>query len=124
MNKQEYEELIVKADEVLQDSELFKDHARQKIYKSYNGYVSALGVSVLMIGLVPALSVYYQDNEGICRKKVLDVIAKMLDMDNSGQLVESALHFSSENRKELQCKIVNSSIALKQVVRTYKLVDE
>ena len=124
MNKQEYEELIVKADEFLQDSKFFKDSARQKIYKSYNGYVAALGVSVLMIGLVPALSVYYQDNEGVCRKNVLEVIAKMLDMESSRQLVEHALQFSSEDRKELQRKIVNSSIALKQVVRTYKLVDE
>lgn len=124
MDKHEYEELIVKADEALQESELFKDNARQKIYKSYNGYVAALGVSVLMIGLIPALAVYYQDNEGICRKKVLDVIARMVDIETSKKLIENALHSSPEIRKELQRKIVDSSIALKQVVRTYKLVDE
>ncbi len=122
MNKQQYEAWVIKADEKLQHSNLFKDSAHQEIYSSYNGYVAALGVSVLMTGLVPTLAIYYQDNEGVCRKNVLEVIAEMVGENSAQQLVESVLH-SPDRRKELQKKIVESSIALKQVIRTYKLVD-
>ena len=123
MNKRQYEEWVIKADEALQRSALFKDVAHQKIYKSYNGYVAALGVSVLMIGLVPTLSIYYQDNEDVCRKNVLEVIADMLRIGTSRQLMENALNSSANERQELQKKVIESSIALKQVVRTYELVD-
>lgn len=122
MNKQQYEAWVIKADETLQHSKFFKDHARQEIYRSYNGYVAALGVSVLMTGLIPTLAIYYQDNDGVCRKNVLEVIAEMVGENSARQLMETALR-SSQRRKELQKKVVESSIALKQVVRTYKLVD-
>lgn len=122
MNKQQYEAWVIKADETLQHSNLFKDHARQEIYSSYNGYVAALGVSVLMTGLIPTLAIYYQDNDGVCRKNVLEVIAEMVGENSARQLMETALR-SPQRRKELQKKVVESSIALKQVVRTYKLVD-
>lgn len=122
MNKQQYEAWVIRADEALQDSRFFKDDARQKIYKSYNGYVAALSVSVLMIGLLPTLSIYYQDKEGVCRRNVLEVIANMVGLGTARQLLENALD-STTNRKELQQRVMESSIALKQVVRTYKLED-
>ena len=122
MNKQQYEAWVINADEKLQHSNLFKDSAHQEIYSSYNGYVAALGVSVLMTGLVPTLAIYYQDNEGVCRKNVVEVIAEMVGENSARQLVESVLP-SPDRSKELQKKIVESSIALKQVIRTYKLVD-
>lgn len=123
MNKQEYEKWAVIADEKLQQSNLFKDNAHQKIYKSYNGYAAALGVTVLMIGLVPALVVYYQDNENVCRRNVLEVIAKMLGYETAGTLLETALNSSVDNINVMQKNVINSSIALKQVIRTYKLED-
>lgn len=123
MNKQQYEEWVIRADEALQqDTRLFKDEACQEIYKSYNGYVAALGVSVLMIGLVPTLSIYYQDKEGVCRRNILEVIANMIGLGTARQLLENALN-STISRRELQKMVIESSIALKQVVRTYKLVD-
>ena len=123
MNKQQYEEWVIRADEALQqDTRLFKDEACQEIYKSYNGYVAALGVSVLMIGLVPTLSIYYQDKEGVCRRNILEVIANMIGLGTAQQLLENALN-STTSRRELQKMVIESSIALKQVVRTYKLVD-
>lgn len=123
MNKQQYEEWVIRADEALQqDTRLFKDEACQEIYKSYNGYVAALGVSVLMIGLVPTLSIYYQDKEGVCRRNILEVISNMIGLGTARQLLENALN-STTSRSELQKMVIESSIALKQVVRTYKLVD-
>ena len=125
MNKQQYEAWVIKADEKLQHSNLFKDSAHQEIYSSYNGYVAALGVSVLMTGLVPTLAIYYQDNEGVCRKNVLEVIAEMVGGDGytAQQLLKDAVKHSLQERKKLQTKVVESSVALMQVIRTYKLVD-
>lgn len=124
MNKLQYEAWVINADEKLQHSNLFKDPAHQEIYSSYNGYVSALGVSVLMTGLVPTLAIYYQDNDGVCRKNILEVIAEMIGGRGytAQQLLDTVLH-SPDRREELQKRIVESSIALKQVIRTYKLVD-
>ena len=43
MNKKQYEEWVVEADKALKESNLFKDENKQEIYKSYNGYIAALG---------------------------------------------------------------------------------
>lgn len=123
MNKQEYETLVIRADEKLQNSNLFDDESHQKIHKSYNGYVAALGVTVLMIGLVPALVVYYQDNkDNVCRKNVLEVIATMLGYETARVLLDTALHSSDNEKNVLQKKVIECSTALKQVVRTYELI--
>lgn len=122
MNKQEYETLVIRADEELQNSNLFEDEAHQKIHKSYNGYVAALGVTVLMIGLVPALVVYYQDKDNVCRKNVLEVIAKMLGYETASVLLDTALKSSDNEKNILQKNVIKCSVALKQVVRTYELI--
>ena len=126
MNKKQYEEWVVKADNALKESNLFKDENKQEIYKSYNGYIAALGVSILTMGLKPTLCIYYQDNnDGVCRKKVLDVIAKMIGEKNAKNLLKTTLSKESteDQLKDLQRSVIESSVALKQVVRTYKLVD-
>ena len=146
MNKKEYEEWVVKAEEALQSSDLFKDTAHQKILKSYNGQVGALGISILMSGLIPTLAIYYQhqteNNNGACRKNVLEVIARMMNYENARTLLETALDLDRQKkatldledneillnglekqRKQLQDTIIDCSVALKQVVRTYKLVE-
>lgn len=145
MNKKEYEEWVMKAEEALQSNscKLFKDRTRQKIYSSYNGQISALGVSIWMSGLLPTLAIYYQhqpeNGESACRRNVLQVIAEMLGNDESAQsLLEKVLNLEQQRKEarnqedtkrivgelnRLRTAIVNSSVALKQVVRTYKLED-
>lgn len=126
MNKKQYEAWVVKADNALKESNLFKDENKQEIYKSYNGYIAALGVSILTMGLKPTLCIYYQDNnDGVCRKKVLDVIAKMIGEKNAENLLKTTLSKESteDQLKDLQRSVIERSVALKQVVRTYKLVD-
>lgn len=143
MNKKEYEEWVIKADEALQYSSLFKDKAHQNILKSYNGQIAALGVSILMSGLLPTLAIYYQhqleQKNAACRRNVLEVIARMMDYADAKALFEEVLELNKKKRnpnqnekdlkdfetkwKQLQNKIVDCSVALKQVVRTYNLVD-
>ena len=113
---------------------LFKnrDVGNEVIYESYNGQVSSLGVSILTIGLKPSISVFYQDapqQEGIYndayRRGLLEVIAKMLTQyrtnyhfNNAKELCRAVIN---DERDSMKTDIINCSIALKEVIRTYKL---
>lgn len=113
---------------------LFKkrDAGNEVIYESYNGQVSSLGVSILTIGLKPSMSVFYQDapqKEGVYndayRRGVLEVIARMLTQyrtnyhfDNAKELCRAVIN---DGRDSMKTDIINCSIALKEVIRTYKL---
>ena len=141
MNKKETKEWMERAESVLQDTEwvcpLFKDEGKTTIYDSYNGQVAALGVSILMIGLKPTLAIYYQDapkkEKGKAyRRALLEVIARMLKYESAESLVRYLLKGKEElsdeekekleqEEKKLKTDILNCSIALKQVIRTYKL---
>lgn len=141
MNKKENKEWMERAESVLQDTEwvcpLFKDEGKTTIYDSYNGQVAALGVSILMIGLEPTLAIYYQDapksgENKAARRCLLEVIARMLGYESAESLVRYLLKGKEElsdeekekleqERKKLKTDILNCSIALKQVIRTYKL---
>ena len=112
------------------------------IVDAYNGSVAALGVSIAMGGLRPALAIYYQDktengaNPKANRRSVLDVIARIITLDN-----ECSLDFSNNNLyaknlfqhvidienndttalHSIKQEVIDCSIALKQVIRTYNL---
>lgn len=108
-----------------------KDSNHTSIYKSYNGQIAALGVSILMIGLKATVSVYYQgerkENDAY-RQALLEVIAKMLNEMGNGYNFKNAYYLThyivktaDEELSALKTDILDCSIALKQVIRTYKL---
>ena len=123
MDKKLNRELMGYAEECLQNSAcpLYKDWKKGIINESYNGQVSALGVSVLMIGLRATLAVYYQDDN---RRRLLEVIVQMINKkkgttySNAYAFVHEAIQSNEEQWKSL---VVDCSVALKQVIRTYKL---
>lgn len=127
MNKQENERLIAKAEDVLQHSIILQ--LGRNILKGYNGQVAALGISIIMSGLRPTLAIYYQDYEAndfhnAHRRNILDVIARMLDeYTGARDLMEYVLDSERSNTEltMLKTNIINCSIALKQVIRTYNL---
>lgn len=134
MDKKKYNKLVQEADAALQKSEILQPDGN--IYKSYNGQAAALGVSIAMSGLLPTLAIYYQDYEAnnketAYRRCVLNIIAKMVMHDNNKKgedLFEKALRLhNSKDAKELsklKADIIDCSVALKQVIRTYTLIDE
>lgn len=123
MDKKLNRELMGYAEECLQDSvcPLYKDWRKGIINESYNGQVSALGVSVLMIGLKATLAVYYQDDN---RRRLLEVIVKMINK-KKGPTYSNTYDFVHKvvqnDEDELKSLVVDCSVALKQVIRTYKL---
>lgn len=134
MNKKENKEWMERAESVLQSTEwncpLFKGEGKTTIYDSYNGQVAALGVSILMIGLKPTLAIYYQDAP---KRALLEVIVRMLRRKEDNKevygsaeslvrhILDKDKKLSEQDEKKLKMDILNCSIALKQVIRTYKL---
>lgn len=141
MNKKENKEWMERAESVLQSTEwncplfknkcpLFKDEGKTTIYDSYNGQIAALGVSILMIGLKPTLAIYYQDAP---KRALLEVIVRMLRRKEDNKevygsaeslvrhILDKDKKLSEQDEKKLKTDILNCSIALKQVIRTYKL---
>lgn len=124
MDKETNKILMELAERILREWEecpLFKDRSSKTIYESYNDQISALGVSILMIGLKPTIAVYYQDEpkKGEAHRRcLLAVIAKMMGYTDLELFVREILTAVEEINKT---EIINCSIALKQVIRTYKL---
>ena len=129
MDKRKIESLMVKAEDALQESKLLSGPNKTEIKNSYNGQIAALGVSVAMIGILPTLAIYYQDDKN-GRQNVLNVIAHITKGQsfNGRSLLELAIKLKKDNRtielKELAHQVMDASVALKQIVRTYKLVKE
>lgn len=140
MNKELNKKLMEHAEAVLQSDScpLYKENG--VIHESYNGQVSALGVSTLMIGLKATLAVYFQDEPSkedrkktfmskAYRRCLLEVIVKMLNRKNgttyadAKEFVRAVMPSNNTPQQEEQWKsdVVNCSVALKQVIRTYKL---
>lgn len=140
MDKRRMEGLILKANEILESSGILQRDDKNQLYieESYNGQTSSFGVTVAMSGLLPALVIFYQetsDNRKIDRKKILEAIAKMIEMDkpqwqinNARSLLEKALGrgindeiLKKEIAAGLKKEVLECATALKQIIRTYEL---
>lgn len=133
MDKETNAKLMGIAEDVLNapNCPLFK--SKDTIFDSYNGQIASFGVSILTIGLKPTISVYYQDapkqeghNNEAYRRCILDVIAKMLTQyrsdeyhfSNAADLCRAVIEVDSKVKAS---DVINCSIALKEIVRTYNL---
>lgn len=111
------------------------------IEDSYNGSIAALGVSIAMSELRPALAIYYQDKPNsnskpkANRRSVLDAIARIITKDaeernlrkwnfsTEKNYAKNLFDFAINNEdKDLKQEVIDCAVALKQIVRTYNLV--
>ena len=126
MNKKRNEELMQKAEKALQDPrvKILKSNGNE-IKDSYNGQTAAFGVTVAMSGLRPALAIYKQETDGCNRLEILNAIAVMLDRwpgNTPGESMRRAIMACNDaDLRNYKRDIIDCSIALKQVIRTYKL---
>lgn len=143
-SKERMEKLIRWADEALQEQVANSEAGVSKllnngnILDSYNGSVAALGISIAIGELRPALAIYYQEKSErgarpkANRRSVLDVIARIItkdhdflqwDFSDQGLFAKNLFRYAIEqNDLKLKQEVIDCSIALKQVVRTYNLV--
>ena len=146
-----HNELIIRANEILLDknnvveivqacTEKDKDGKEREfdgINESYNGQTAALGVTIAMSGLLPALAIYYKETsnkDSNCnRKQILNAVAMMIKDPKTGKYMfteenqpcQALFKFAvdPEQRNELpwlQREVIDCSIALKHVIRTFK----
>lgn len=126
--------LMQKANEVLLANKyIFDKKDELSIKESYNGQIAAFGVSVAMSGILPTLAIYYKEKSSteVNRRDILEVLARMIKddkekvsptIDNAETLFRFAIECSDAERNSLTKELIECAIALKQVVRTYKLV--
>jgi CRISPR-associated protein Cmr5 len=97
-----------------------------KINKTYNGYISSFGASIISSGLLPTLIFYSKKAEGsdsVDRSLIVKAIEKMLksnDIDflaGEEKLLEEVI--TRYNDYRLKKKIQECAIALKLAIRTY-----
>lgn len=148
--KRRNDDLILIADQALNETGvLFKNGSPGVILDSYNGQIAALPVSVAMSGLLPTLAIYYQDKSEnrskVNRRAILTVIARMISEDAGNglaykdaealyrgiiSLYENLWKAKADEKeigdlkkavKAVNALVIECSIALKQVVRTYQL---
>ncbi|HHT23328.1 MAG TPA: hypothetical protein GXZ87_08485 [Bacteroidales bacterium] len=131
MKKAKFNKLIILADEKLRNSNMYKND--DTIPEAYDGKTAALSVSVAMSDILPTLAIYYQDFDAKkpdkdCRRNVLNVVATMIDKPNEDAKfldAEELVRYSVSGDADLQYikkQVIDCAIALKHVVRTYKLV--
>ena len=133
MNKKTIDRLIGIADEKLRSSgNVIQDG---KINSWYDGKTSALGVSISLLGLKPAVIMYYKDkdkNENKNKNKtyhILDIIFNMIkkdsptmvpNIDNTTGFLEYLKNMTDpKTQKRMTNLVLECSIALKFVIRSY-----
>lgn len=119
------EYLLKKALEAVPNAEI--PNARNEIDEAYNGAIASLGASLIQMGLLPTLAVYAADDkkDKADKKKLMKAILLTLgrpEADGRALLVSaSQLQHQSEKNRLIQ-DINDASVALKLVIRTFKLV--
>lgn len=96
------------------------------IDKEKKGYVSSFGASVIQSGLLPALAFSLRsDSDAQGRDKIIDAIAQILGKTDGKTLLIEAIRLKQEKENttafdQLKTQIINASIALKLMMRTYE----
>jgi len=126
-NRSNIDALLKKADEALK-IEIVKNGI---VDDGYDSAIAAFGPSVVLSGLMPALAFYCtekkHENSKTDKRKVVKAIACTLQSKYSGwtdysQLFKHCLNNQSSIER-LTTDIVDASVALKMMVRTYKIID-
>ena len=122
------EALYADADKALNQTEIVYDNKVK--HGEYEGYIAGFGANVINMGIKPAIAAYCAkppDNVALkpSKKKVIDAIAQTLNLSNSSD-ADSLLKKVIDERdnyilRDLKEKIVNASVALKIMIRTYEI---
>lgn len=102
----------------------------KSIPKEFKGYLSSLGASIKMSGLLPTLAVYYSEESKADRKEVIAWVYNIIkslpefnSCNNKLNLLKYAIDIQSDLNKTNQLieEIMNLSVALKLSIRTFPL---
>lgn len=122
-NRDKINNLLKSADDALN----FEIVVNGTVKDGYDSAIAAFGPTVVLSGLMPAMAFYCATNKTDKRKadkgKVIDAIAQTLNQkynkNDRKELFEHCLN--NPKNEKLMADIVDASIALKIMVRTYKI---
>ena len=128
MNKLNIEKMIIHAMENLDDNH--KIVKNNEIDSKYFGYISAFGPSVIQSGLLQTIAFYCSKSED--KKHIIDLMEETLKKAKLIETTKDLLTYVREtlnskefaNRSVLKNKILDSCIACKLAMKTYKKKDD
>ena len=125
MDRKQIDKFLIEADKVLKNDHI-KIVENNQIVSTFVAYVAMFGTAVIQNGLLPALTFFSAESEnGVERYKIIQAISWMLTGDdNRKSLLNNCIELQHDKDKFVKKtkEIVNASIALKMMMRTYKLV--
>jgi len=113
------EQYLEQADKTLSTSNLVDTGTKKIKDEAYDGYLNGFGPAVITAGLLPTLATYQADTK---REAVLNAIAKVAQIesyDTGKLLLQHCIGKSKPEQNLLKEKIINASVALKLMIRTY-----
>lgn len=126
-NQDKVNKMLKNAAEALCTKEIVK---HDTVSDGYDSAIAAFGPTVIMSGLMPSLAFYCAEGKDDKRKadksKVIDAIALVLKdkygKNDHKELLKYCLeHNGKASRAKITQDIVDASVALKIMVRTYKI---
>jgi len=113
---------------------LMENNEPKPVIGEYEGYIAGFGATVINMGIKPAIAAYCgnaPDPGEIntpSRKKVIEAIAITLNLtgakDAEGLLKYVINHDDHSGLRKIKENIVNASVALKILVRTYPIAKD
>jgi len=125
------EALYANADQALINTKIVL--GKKVVHGEYEGYIAGFGPNVINMGIKPTVAAYCakppeDDVSKPSKKKVIEAIAKTLNILNATdaesllkKVINETDHYLLQDLKE---KIVNASVALKIMIRTYEISKE
>ncbi|MDR2915335.1 MAG: hypothetical protein LBV74_10975 [Tannerella sp.] len=132
-NKINIEKLLISADNALTQSEIVLQNI--PVLKEYDGYISGFGATVINIGIKAALAFYMKDATKLTngtpkipyRARVVRALAIIVEKADERALFDSVCALPDDNQILIHAemkKLVDASIALKLMIRTYEFNDK
>lgn len=125
ISKERKNQLMFWANEVICSSSIYKDGVI--ISDSYNGQIAAFSVSVALSGLKPAVALYYsgKGSSDVDKKEIIKLLAAMYNkkhgtQKNTDDFFNTVINANEHDLPVLKQEIIESGIALKLAVRTFK----
>lgn len=117
--------LLPKANDALTHNDISIVNAHGVVTKGViEGHIAGFGAMVINLDLLPTVAVYMDD---VNRRQVIKAMAKMLELDDENALYNKVLNTEKATlaeRRLLKEQVVNTSVALKMMIRTYQIVKE
>lgn len=127
MNNRNIDRMIPIAMRVIKGSDnLFK---KGKIESKYNGYLAAMGATIITSGLVQTLTFYSQESSESDRKDILEIILEVLNtsgiisekIDNIKRFAEKFNSQPTSAKHIWRMRVGEAIIACKLAIRTFSI---